>query len=45
MAMVITFILIMTACGCLTGWILCDNFLEKKFWDRQNYMEKIDRKF
>lgn len=27
------------------GWLIADGFREKLFWDRQNYMSKINRKF
>lgn len=33
---------VLTVAGFVIGWVLADN---KLFWDRQNYMEKINRKF
>lgn len=27
------------------GWIIADSLRDKRFWGRQNYMEKLNRKF
>lgn len=27
------------------GWIIADALSDKRFWERQNYMEKLNRKF
>lgn len=29
----------------VVGWIIADGLSDKHFWDRQNYMEKLNRKF
>lgn len=42
MAAVIILGSVLTVTGFIVGWVLADN---KLFWDRQNYMEKINRKF
>ena len=38
--------LIVTGLACFViGWLIADGIMEKRFWDRQNYMEKINRRF
>lgn len=32
---------VLTVTGFIIGWVIAD----LRFWDRQNYMEKINRKF
>lgn len=29
----------------VVGWLIADGVTEKHFWDRQNLMEKINKKF
>ena len=29
----------------IVGWLIADKLSDKRFWDRQNYMEKSNRKF
>lgn len=38
--------LVVTALACfVVGWLIADGLNEKRFWDRQNFMEKINRRF
>lgn len=29
----------------VAGWLIADGLCEKRFWDRQDYMEKLNIKF
>jgi hypothetical protein len=29
----------------IAGWLIADGLMEKHFWKRQNYMEKLNRRF
>lgn len=38
--------LVVTGIACfVVGWLIADGLSDKHFWDRQNYMEKLNRKF
>jgi len=28
----------------IVGWLIADGITEKRFWERQNFMEKINRR-
>lgn len=39
-------ILVVTAIACfIAGWLIADGLTERQFWKRQNYMEKLNRRF
>lgn len=40
----VTLVVVAVACF-LVGYIIADKLCEKHFWYRQNYMEKLNRKF
>lgn len=29
----------------VVGWLIADGLSEKRFWDRQNFMSRINKKF
>lgn len=42
----IAVVLVVTGIACfLVGWLIADGLNDKRFNSRQNYMEKLNRKF
>lgn len=42
----VVFILAVTGIVCIiAGWLIADGLSDRRFWKRQDYMEKLNRKF
>lgn len=38
--------LVITGIACfVVGWLIADGLMERRFWKRQNFMEKLNRRF
>lgn len=43
--MVVVTLVVTALASFVVGYVIADGLSDKRFWDRQNYMEKLNRKF